>query len=54
MIHNGSRCCHRSDTRSNKIFVTLECLYGFAAAKTDELKRIVGTLSGKLEGVFCF
>ncbi len=28
-------------TRSNKIFVTLECLYGFAAAKTDELKRIV-------------
>jgi hypothetical protein len=30
-----------TDTRSNKIFVTLECLYGFAAAKTDALKRIV-------------
>jgi hypothetical protein len=30
-----------TDTRSNKIFVTLECLYGFAAAKTDGLKRIV-------------
>jgi hypothetical protein len=30
-----------TDTRSNKIFVTLECLYGFAPAKTDALKRIV-------------
>ena len=30
-----------TDTRSNKIFITLECLYGFAAAKTDGLKRIV-------------
>jgi hypothetical protein len=30
-----------TDTRSNKIFVTLECLYGFAPAKTDGLKRIV-------------
>ncbi|MEY4242788.1 MAG: hypothetical protein RLZZ245_373 [Verrucomicrobiota bacterium] len=28
-------------TSANKIFVTLECLYGFAAAKTDGLKRIV-------------
>jgi hypothetical protein len=26
---------------ANKIFVTLECLYGFSAAKTDALKRIV-------------
>jgi hypothetical protein len=30
-----------TDTRANKIFVTLECLYGFAPAKTDALKRIV-------------
>jgi hypothetical protein len=32
-----------TDTRANKIFVTLECLYGFAPAKTDALKRIVKT-----------
>jgi hypothetical protein len=30
-----------TDTRANKIFITLECLYGFAPAKTDALKRIV-------------
>ena len=30
-----------TDTRANKIFVTPECLYGFAPAKTDALKRIV-------------
>ena len=30
-----------TDTRANKVFVTLECLYGFAPAKTDALKRIV-------------
>ena len=30
-----------TDARANKIFVTLECLYGFAPAKTDGLKRIV-------------
>ncbi len=30
-----------TDARANKIFVTLECLYGFAPAKTDALKRIV-------------
>ena len=30
-----------TDTRSNKIFITLECLYGFSPAKTDGLKRIV-------------
>jgi hypothetical protein len=30
-----------TDTRANKVFVTLECLYGFSAAKTDALKRIV-------------
>ena len=30
-----------TDTRANKVFVTLECLYGFCAAKTDALKRIV-------------
>jgi hypothetical protein len=30
-----------TDTRSNKVFVTLECLYGFSPAKTDALKRIV-------------
>jgi hypothetical protein len=30
-----------TDTRAKKIFVTLECLYGFAPAKTDALKRIV-------------
>jgi hypothetical protein len=30
-----------TDTRANKIFVTIECLYGFVAAKTDALKRIV-------------
>ena len=32
-----------TDTRANKVFVTLECLYGFVAAKTDALKRIVKT-----------
>ena len=30
-----------TDTRANKVFVTLECLYGFVAAKSDALKRIV-------------
>jgi hypothetical protein len=30
-----------TDTRANKVFVTLECLYGFTVAKTDALKRIV-------------
>jgi hypothetical protein len=30
-----------TDTRANKVFVTLECLYGFVAAKTDALKRVV-------------
>ncbi len=30
-----------TDTRSNRIFVTVECLYGFTAAKTDALRRIV-------------
>ncbi len=30
-----------TDTRANKVFVTVECLYGFAAARTDALKRLV-------------
>ncbi len=30
-----------TDTRANKVFVTLECLYGFTVAKADALKRIV-------------
>jgi hypothetical protein len=30
-----------TDTRSNKIFITLKCLYCFSPAKTDGLKRIV-------------
>ena len=30
-----------TNARANKIFVTLECLYGFTHAKTDALKRIV-------------
>jgi len=30
-----------TDTRANKVFVTLECLYGFSPAKTDGLKRVV-------------
>jgi hypothetical protein len=30
-----------TDTRANRVFVTIECLYGFVAAKTDALKRIV-------------
>ena len=30
-----------TDTRANKVFVTIECLYGFVAAKTDALKRLV-------------
>jgi len=30
-----------TDTRANKVFVTLECLYGFTIGKTDALKRIV-------------
>ncbi len=30
-----------TDTRANKVFVTLECLYGFALGKADALKRIV-------------
>ncbi len=30
-----------TDTRANKVFVTVECLYGFAAARADALKRIV-------------
>jgi len=36
----ADRLCGSS--RANKIFITLECLYGFvSAAKTDALKRIV-------------
>jgi len=30
-----------TDTRANKIFVTLECLYGFTVGKGEALKRIV-------------
>ena len=30
-----------TDTRANKVFVTIECLYGFTVGKTDALKRIV-------------
>ena len=30
-----------TDTRANKVFVTIECLYGFTAAKMDALKRLV-------------
>jgi hypothetical protein len=30
-----------TDTRANKVFVTIECLYGFTIGKTDALKRIV-------------
>ena len=30
-----------TETRANKVFVTLECLYGFSPAKTDGLKRVV-------------
>ena len=30
-----------TDTRANKVFVTIECLYGFAVGKSDALKRIV-------------
>jgi hypothetical protein len=34
-------CLHFTDTRTNKIFITLECLYGFSVAKTEGLKHIV-------------
>lgn len=27
--------------RTNEVFVTLECLYGFTVGKNDALKRIV-------------
>ena len=30
-----------TDTRANKVFVTLECLYGFSVGKNDALKRVV-------------
>jgi hypothetical protein len=30
-----------TDTRANKVFVTIECLYGFAVGKSDALKRVV-------------
>ena len=30
-----------TDTRANKVFVTIECLYGFTVGKTDALKRVV-------------
>ena len=30
-----------TDTRANKVFVTLECLYGFSVGKNDALKRLV-------------
>ena len=30
-----------TDTSANKVFVTLECLYGFTVGKSDALKRIV-------------
>lgn len=30
-----------TDTRANKVFVTIECLYGFTVGKSDALKRIV-------------
>lgn len=30
-----------TDTRANKVFVTIECLYGFTVGKNDALKRLV-------------
>ena len=30
-----------TDTRANKVFVTVECLYGYATAKADAIKRLV-------------
>jgi hypothetical protein len=30
-----------TDTRANKVFFSLECLYNFSPAKTDGLKRVV-------------
>lgn len=30
-----------TDTRANKVFVTIECLYGFKTAIADGIKRIV-------------
>jgi hypothetical protein len=30
-----------TDTRANKVFVTIECLYGFTVGKSDALKRLV-------------
>jgi len=30
-----------TDTRANKVFVTVECLYGFKAARADGIRRIV-------------
>ena len=30
-----------TDTRSNRVYVTVECLYGFSATRADGLKRIV-------------
>ncbi|HPA19524.1 MAG TPA: P22 phage major capsid protein family protein [Verrucomicrobiae bacterium] len=30
-----------SDTKSNKIYVTVECLYGFTVGRADGLKRLV-------------
>lgn len=30
-----------TETRSNRVYVTLECLYGFSATQADGLKRIV-------------
>jgi hypothetical protein len=30
-----------TDTTSNRVFVTVECLYGFAVGLADGIKRIV-------------
>jgi P22 coat protein - gene protein 5 len=30
-----------TDTRANKVFVTIECLYGYTVGKADALKRVV-------------
>lgn len=35
-----------SDTRSNKVYITLEALYGFSVIRPEGLKRIVSTGSG--------
>ena len=41
MCHVNLEIWYYTETSSNRVFVTVECLYGFKVALADGIKRIV-------------